>query len=282
MEARKVGAGAGTRAPYLLMIWALVAADLFGTGFARSALGMEQREFDYFALALQWPGTICSSTRHCCAANGCCRSEPLHTFTIHGLWPDYDDGTWPSCCRHTNFDMDKISPLMPILEKYWPSLYCSSSSTCFSGRGPFWAHEWEKHGTCSSPVVQEELQYFSTALDLYFKYNVMEMLASGDIQISDDKKYPLRDVIDTIKDAFGASPQIICKKGSIEELRLCFTKDLEPRDCLTTSAMSKTLTKEKHCPRYITLPTYDPIVFSNSTGEVFTEANNNGIYIYTA
>uniref|UniRef100_M8C5A8 Ribonuclease 2 n=1 Tax=Aegilops tauschii TaxID=37682 RepID=M8C5A8_AEGTA len=59
----------------------------------------------------------------------------------HGLWPDYDDGTWPSCCRHTSFDMDKLTPLKPALDKYWPSLYCSSSSTCFSGRGPFWAHE---------------------------------------------------------------------------------------------------------------------------------------------
>jgi hypothetical protein len=30
----------------------------------------------------------------------------------------------------------------------------------------------EKHGTCSAPVVQDELQYFTIALDLYFKYNV--------------------------------------------------------------------------------------------------------------
>ena len=30
----------------------------------------------------------------------------------------------------------------------------------------------EKHGTCSAPVVQDELQYFTMALDFYFKYNV--------------------------------------------------------------------------------------------------------------
>ncbi|KAM0829764.1 hypothetical protein ACQ4PT_066660 [Festuca glaucescens] len=132
------------RATCLLVVWALVAADLFGTGHARAsvaAVGKEQREFDYFALALQWPGTICASTRYCCAINGCCRPEPLQTFTIHGLWPDYDDGTWPSCCRETNYDADKISPLKPMMDKYWPSLYCSTSSTCFSGKGPFWAHE---------------------------------------------------------------------------------------------------------------------------------------------
>lgn len=33
----------------------------------------EQREFDYFKLSLQWPGTVCRNTRHCCFSNGCCR-----------------------------------------------------------------------------------------------------------------------------------------------------------------------------------------------------------------
>ncbi|KAG8044573.1 hypothetical protein GUJ93_ZPchr0069g33258 [Zizania palustris] len=241
----------------LLAIWALVAADLWGAAFARAldvAVGREQREFDYFALSLQWPGTICPSTRHCCAVNGCCRSEPLQTFTIHGLWPDYDDGTWPSCCRHTNFDMDKILPLKPTLDKYWPSLYCSSSSTCFSGKGPFWAHEVsifsEKHGTCSSPVVKDELEYFSTTLDLYFKYNVMEMLTNGGIHIS-----------------------------NVEELRLCFNKDLKPRDCLTTTASNENVSKKNSCPRYITLPTYDPLVLVNSTREIITQVESeDGTY----
>ncbi|KAG8054346.1 hypothetical protein GUJ93_ZPchr0001g30325 [Zizania palustris] len=270
----------------LLAIWALVAADLWGAAFARAldvAVGREQREFDYFALSLQWPGTICPSTRHCCAVNGCCRSEPLQTFTIHGLWPDYDDGTWPSCCRHTNFDMDKILPLKPTLDKYWPSLYCSSSSTCFSGKGPFWAHEWEKHGTCSSPVVKDELEYFSTTLDLYFKYNVMEMLTNGGIHISNGKKYALTDVIDAVKCAFGALPQIVCKKGSVEELRLCFNKDLKPRDCLTTTASNENVSKKNSCPRYITLPTYDPLVLVNSTREIITQVESEVYgYLYTA
>jgi len=34
--------------------------------------GGEQREFDYFKLALQWPGTYCRKTRHCCSSNACC------------------------------------------------------------------------------------------------------------------------------------------------------------------------------------------------------------------
>lgn len=261
-----------TKAACVLAVWVLVALGLCDLGSTRAPLGSKpQREFDYFALSLQWPGTICASTRHCCATNGCCRSEPLQTFTIHGLWPDYDDGTWPSCCRRTQFEMDKILPLKEVLDKYWPSLYCSKSGTCFSGKGLFWAHEWEKHGTCSAPVVQDELQYFTLALDLYSKYNVTEMLSSGGIQVSNGKEYALSDVIDTIKHAFGGSPQIVCKRGSIEELRLCFDKEMKPRDCLTTSLANGSVSKSKHCPRYITLPTYDPLVLANSTVEIMTQ-----------
>ncbi|GKC98141.1 ribonuclease 2, partial [Tanacetum coccineum] len=35
----------------------------------------EQREFDYFALALQWPPTYCSKSTKCCATSGCCRGD---------------------------------------------------------------------------------------------------------------------------------------------------------------------------------------------------------------
>ncbi|KAK9169277.1 hypothetical protein Syun_001417 [Stephania yunnanensis] len=58
-----------------------------------------------------------------------------------GLWTNYNDGTWPSCCREPRFDMKEIAPLLEALQKYWPSLSCSGSSTCHGGKGPFWAHE---------------------------------------------------------------------------------------------------------------------------------------------
>lgn len=85
------------------------------------------------------------------------------------------------------------------------------------------------------------------------------------------------------------------------DLNLCF----QPRDCLTTSTNGGVL-RTKHCPRYITLPTYDPlgklaqykhlklalipdqtvlvymliaslgmtVVLANSTREVMTQFNN--------
>ncbi|KAF0898853.1 hypothetical protein E2562_011916 [Oryza meyeriana var. granulata] len=73
--------GTARKAPCLLAIWpalllVVVAADLFGTALAWSSVhvvGKKQWEFDYFVLALQWPGTIRASIHHCCATNRCCR-----------------------------------------------------------------------------------------------------------------------------------------------------------------------------------------------------------------
>ncbi|XP_073000382.1 ribonuclease 2-like [Typha latifolia] len=224
-----------------------------------------QREFDYFVLALQWPGTLCGTTHYCCPSNACCRSEPVTWFTIHGLWADYDDGSWPACCTHSEFDIKKISSLMPVLEKYWPSLSCSSPSRCFGGKGPFWAHEWEKHGTCSYPVIQDEYSYFSTTLDLYSKHNVTRILDSAGILATNSEKYPLEEFVATIKNAFGASPLMVCKHGSVEELRLCFYKDFKPRDCVMGYDMLDDMSNSRSsCPRYISLPTYKPA----SIGEI--------------
>ncbi|KAE8730552.1 Ribonuclease 2 [Hibiscus syriacus] len=205
-----------------------------------------QREFDYFALSLQWPGTICRQTRHCCSSNACCRGSNSPTeFTIHGLWPDYNDGTWPACCARSQFDVKEISTLLDALEKYWPSLYCGKSSTCFSGKGLFWAHE--KHGTCSSPVIRDEYSYFITTLNLYFKYNVTKILNEAGYVPSNSERYPLGGIVSAIEKSFRATPEVACSKEAVEEIRLCFYKDFKPRNCLSL---------ETSCPKYVSLPAY--------------------------
>ncbi|KAL9268208.1 Ribonuclease 2-like protein [Drosera capensis] len=175
----------------------------------------KQREFDYFALALQWPGTVCRGTRHCCSYNACCRrSNDLNEFTIHGLWPDYNDGTWPACCSNSRFDIKEISTLHDALDHYWPSMSCSSPSTCHGRKGSFWAHE----------SVLNEAGYVP----------------------SNSEKYPLGGIVSAIENAFHATPLLVCSKDAVEELHLCFYKNFEPRDCAHSSKSS--------CPDYVSLP----------------------------
>ncbi|CAL5082367.1 unnamed protein product [Urochloa decumbens] len=184
------------------------------------------------------PGTVCRSSAAagpCCSSNACCRSDRIGWFTIHGLWASYAQGNGPTCCNSPDFDMTKISNLTTELQKYWPSLYCSSPSLCSGGHGSLWAHEKsifflisEKHGTCSYPVIQDEYSYFSTTLHLYSSYNVTAMLSSMiSIGADDSGRYLVTDLVATIRSSFGASPLLLCERGSLQELRLCFDKDLK-------------------------------------------------------
>ncbi|KAB2602495.1 ribonuclease 2-like [Pyrus ussuriensis x Pyrus communis] len=220
--------------------------------------GGGQREFDYFNLALQWPGTFCQRTRYCCSSNACCRGSNGPTvFTIHGLWPDYNDGTWPACCTQKTFDEKEISTLHDALEKYWPSLSCGKPSSCHGGKGSFWGHEWEKHGTCSSPVVGDEYNYFLTTLNVYFKYNVTQILNEAGYVPSNTEKYPLGGIVSAIQNVFRATPKLVCKKGAVEELHLCFYKDFKPRDCLVGSGnLNDKLASSSSCPNYVSIPAY--------------------------
>lgn len=248
---------------FFLIYAALLLPGLQGSGDP-GVLGQSQREFDYFALAVQWPGTYCQRTRHCCPSNGCCRPYPLTEFTIHGLWPDYDDGTWPACCSSSEFDVKKILSLIPTLEKYWPSLSCSSASLCHGGTGLFWGHEWEKHGTCSYPIIQDEYSYFSKALDLYYKYNITNILNSAGFLATNSEKYFVKDIVAALENAIGATPQLVCKRGSLEELRICFYKDFTPRDCgILSSVLHSSSLARSSCPSQISLPSYSPLLLEN-------------------
>ena len=79
-------------------------------------------------------------------------------WTIHGLWPQYSDNSYPQFCKNIPFDIDKLQPIILDLNKFW-----------YSGMEPneaFWKHEWEKHGTCMFND-SDEFDYFKTALSLY-------------------------------------------------------------------------------------------------------------------
>ena len=92
-----------------------------------------------------------------------CRTD----FTIHGLWPDYDDGSYPSFCNSTDeFDPEKVRDLLPKLEAEWPT---------FASRGgdDFWAHEYEKHGTCATATYADEHEYFAGVLALNEQYDLL-------------------------------------------------------------------------------------------------------------
>lgn len=86
----------------------------------------------------------------------------VNGFSIHGLWPNYSNGNYPSFCKKVEFDMNKLNPIMDNLLKFWELPEDHNKE-----EGKFWKHEWEKHGSCMFCDI-DELSYFKKVLDLYF------------------------------------------------------------------------------------------------------------------
>ncbi len=100
------------------------------------------------------------------------RENTDHSWSIHGLWPQYNDKTYPKYCQNIKFDPSKIELIVDELNKFWYSTEEKNEQ--------FWCHEWEKHGTCMFDQ-SDEFDYFKKALSLF-----VEVHQSGCI-----KDYPL-------------------------------------------------------------------------------------------
>ena len=99
--------------------------------------------FDYYILAVQ---------------NWCSKDK----YMIHGLWPDYYNGSYPTNCDGP--DYIQIPNLEDKLNKYWYD--CNDNES-----RQLWIHEWDKHGKCvyeQEKLSQEE--YFNKAIELFLEY----------------------------------------------------------------------------------------------------------------
>ena len=84
--------------------------------------------------------------------------EDDECFSIHGLWPQYNNFSYPSYCKPVDFSLEALEPIMGELKNKW-----------YSNRGSdqtFWNHEYKKHGSCVfTPMT--EFEYFKKTCDLY-------------------------------------------------------------------------------------------------------------------
>ncbi|OIW04762.1 hypothetical protein TanjilG_08645 [Lupinus angustifolius] len=159
------------------------------------------QDFDFFYLVQQWPGSYCDTKKSCCYPS---TGKPAANFGLHGLWPNYNDGSYPSNCDPNNpFDQSQVSDLTSELQSDWPTLACPSNDGI-----NFWTHEWDKHGTCSESNLNQH-DYFEAALKLKQQANLLKALKSAGIN-PDGGSYSLANIKGAIKDAIGFTPYIEC------------------------------------------------------------------------
>lgn len=117
-------------------------------------------DFDFYVMSMSFQPEFCYSKRK--ERNpGCLEPLPFWkaNLTIHGLWPENTDGSWPASCTTEPLNHDTLAPIIQELEHYWPNVRALKPTAAHFW--DFWQHEWSKHGTCSG---LSQLDYFTAVL----------------------------------------------------------------------------------------------------------------------
>jgi ribonuclease T2 len=162
-------------------------------------------EFDYYVLSLTWVPGFCAAKKdpaECSKGLG---------FALHGLWPQYEGGSYPAFCGRAALsasDRNRFQDVYPS-----PSMI---------------DHEWSKHGTCSG-----------LAPNAYFTLSRNDLAA---VAIPNAYRNPTilraRDAA-SVKQAFVAANsslptggvKVVVSGGLVSEVDICLTKDGHFRPC---------------------------------------------------
>ncbi|UWQ95384.1 ribonuclease T2 [Rhodobacteraceae bacterium M385] len=188
----------------------LILALLFAAGTAH-ADGEPAGEFDYYVMSLSWTPTWC-------LLEGDDRSSPQcddgqgFGFTLHGLWPQYEEG-WPAYC--------------PTVMRA-PSRGMTGEMADIMGTSGLAWHQWRKHGVCTGLEARD---YYALSRLAYESVQRPDILRRLDTEV----RVPAA----VIEEAFlEVNPQlgpdmltVTCRANRIQEVRVCLTRELEPRVC---------------------------------------------------
>ena len=182
-----------------------------------------------------------TSILHCTVRAACANTAKIpraHAWPLPrpfpGLWPNNYDGSYPCTCTNDQFNLTTVKPLVPQLLKYWPSYKCNDNDDNGYCDSSFWAHEYEKHGTCAlgAPGISDQYEYFETTLSLRNKYAILPALANKGIYPSDDDGHYLDDIKNAVKAYNGGSPSVWCDNdNNISSFITCYDSQLQPTDC---------------------------------------------------
>lgn len=168
--------------------------------------------FDHYLLALTWMPSFCAMTGDGRGDARCTAGQRLG-WQVHGLWPQHADGSWPEYCRspHRNPSRQETG----------------RQAGMFGASGAAW-HQWNKHGTCTSLSPAD--------------YYALTRLAWEGLVLPEIFDAVTRDLV-VAPAVIGAAVieanpgltddmlLVTCRRDAVYELRLCLTRDLQPRPC---------------------------------------------------
>jgi ribonuclease T2 len=185
---------------------AVLATAPAGAEDGREVRGGPAGHFDFYVLALSWSPGFCA-TDGGRKARGQCEPGRGLGFTVHGLWPQFERG-FPTECEP--------SPRAPSRQAI------GEAENLYPDEG-LARYQWRKHGTCAGTSPAD-----------YFR-DVRR--AREQVAIPDRFRSPPRDAqlapLDIERAFAAANPglrpdmmSVVCRRGLLQEVRICFDKDL--------------------------------------------------------
>jgi ribonuclease T2 len=168
-------------------------------------------DFDYYVMALSW-------SANWCALEGDGRGDPQCdagrglSFTLHGFWPQYEDG-WPAFCRTSARD---------------PSRSQTAAMADIMGGAGLAFYQWKKHGRCAGLPAED---YFALSRQAYDSVVIPEVFRDLNRDVALPASVVEEAFLEANPDLSRDQITITCTDGMIQEARICLTKDLEPRRC---------------------------------------------------
>jgi ribonuclease T2 len=185
-----------------LLLAGSAAAQDFG-GFARRG---EPGAFDFYVLALSWSPTYCAGAGERRDDVQCAPGRRLG-FVVHGLWPQYARGYPENCSAVTRAPTRQA---MEVAGQVYPSEGLAR-------------YEWRKHGTCSG---LDPAAYFAAARDARMAVTIPDGLKGGG---APQTLAPIEIARQFVAANRGLRPDMMavtCSRGQLQEVRICFGKDL--------------------------------------------------------
>lgn len=214
-------ASRGRRKWIIGVVLATVLSMAIGTASAsshhrrRSAQTQQQTSFDYFLLTLTWAPDFCALGNGAKDPSECGRGRNVG-FVVHGLWPQGEHSRGPEKCG-------AVSPVASDIVQQALHYFPSASLI---------QHEWATHGTCSG---LPPAQYFAAA-----EHARDQVKIPADFQKPTQKRTQAPSAIEA--DFASANPsypagafRATCTQGALQEVRVCLTKDFQPRPCGETA-----------------------------------------------
>lgn len=217
----------------------------------------ERGDFDYYVLALSWQSAFCEFNRHKteCKAQDSDDYSAVN-FVLHGLWPNRlnDKKHRYSYC---GVEADVVRQ---DRKKKWCDIAMKTTGSGLADWMPgaascLHAHEWVKHGTCSS---LSERAYFDLSGRLVKSFATSDF--SGFIRRNIGSSVSRDVIFQQWRNSYGgkvSEPQLVCKKKDdrsfLVELRVKLSRNIESGAGYLESGYHKGRKSRGNCGKMIYL-----------------------------